>query len=495
MAAPLTSKHRSGLSAHVLKVMGMFSGVQIVAILCSIVRTKLVALWLGPAGVGLIGIFLTSFDTVAGVAQSGTIGVTRELAMAPKSALARLVAVVRRWGWGLGLAGMLICVALSPLLSSFSFENYSHTFDFMLVGVAILFACIYNMEGAVMQGTGALVQLGRSTIAGGLLGLALSIPLYYFWGLASIAPAILVAALSNWIVRRYMQTTYPLTGQAPGVKETIVSGKSFAVLGMFIAVTSFASNIVSYIFMTYLNREAGVETAGYFQAGFTVVNRYVGIVLAAVGTEFLPRLSKVSMSPRRAALFITHETILVLLVMFPLITLFICCDELIVRLLYDSRFLVMLPFITWAIVGTVFRAWSWCLAVMILARGDGRAYLLTEIFSALAYLGLNVLFYEHFSIAGMGYAYALWFLLYLAIVWAVCYGRYHIVLRSSGVLVPLGILAVSVAAALLKSMAGWWAAVPFVLLSFVVCVLGMERLLGMNMADLMKKFVGKTKKS
>ena len=224
MAAPLTSKHRSGLSAHVLKVMGMFSGVQIVAILCSIVRTKLVALWLGPAGVGLIGIFLTSFDTVAGVAQSGTIGVTRELAMAPKSALARLVAVVRRWGWGLGLAGMLICVALSPLLSSFSFENYSHTFDFMLVGVAILFACIYNMEGAVMQGTGALVQLGRSTIAGGLLGLALSIPLYYFWGLASIAPAILVAALSNWIVRRYMQTTYPLTGQAPGVKETIVSG-------------------------------------------------------------------------------------------------------------------------------------------------------------------------------------------------------------------------------------------------------------------------------
>ena len=181
--------------------------------------------------------------------------------------------------------------------------------------------------------------------------------------------------------------------------------------------------------------------------------------------------------------------------MFPLITLFLCCDELIVRLLYDSRFLVMLPFITWAIVGTVFRAWSWCLAVMILARGDGRAYLLTEIFSALAYLGLNVLFYEHFGIAGMGYAYALWFLLYLAIVWAVCYGRYHIVLRSSGVLVPLGILAVSVAAALLKSMAGWWAAVPFVLLSFVVCVLGMERLLGMNMADLMKKFVGKTKKS
>ena len=37
-----------GLSAKVLKAMGLFGGVQGVGILCSVVRVKLVALWLGP---------------------------------------------------------------------------------------------------------------------------------------------------------------------------------------------------------------------------------------------------------------------------------------------------------------------------------------------------------------------------------------------------------------------------------------------------------------
>ena len=40
-------KRRSNATAAILKVMGLFSGVQVVTILCSMVRTKLVALWIG----------------------------------------------------------------------------------------------------------------------------------------------------------------------------------------------------------------------------------------------------------------------------------------------------------------------------------------------------------------------------------------------------------------------------------------------------------------
>ena len=43
---PVTPR-RPTLSARVLKVMGLFSGVQVLTILCSIVRTKLVAMWNG----------------------------------------------------------------------------------------------------------------------------------------------------------------------------------------------------------------------------------------------------------------------------------------------------------------------------------------------------------------------------------------------------------------------------------------------------------------
>ena len=48
---------REGVSKVVLKAMGIFGGVQVLNILCSLIRNKLVAMWIGPAGVGLFGIF------------------------------------------------------------------------------------------------------------------------------------------------------------------------------------------------------------------------------------------------------------------------------------------------------------------------------------------------------------------------------------------------------------------------------------------------------
>lgn len=50
----------SKLSQHILKAMGLFGGAQAAVILMSIVRTKLVAVWLGPLGVGLNAIYLLS---------------------------------------------------------------------------------------------------------------------------------------------------------------------------------------------------------------------------------------------------------------------------------------------------------------------------------------------------------------------------------------------------------------------------------------------------
>ncbi len=46
---------KKGLSSHVLKVMSLFSGLQMLNIVCSVVKMKLVALWLHASGVGLFG--------------------------------------------------------------------------------------------------------------------------------------------------------------------------------------------------------------------------------------------------------------------------------------------------------------------------------------------------------------------------------------------------------------------------------------------------------
>lgn len=45
----------ASLNARILKVTGMFGGLQVINIICSVVRSKLVAIWIGATGVGSSG--------------------------------------------------------------------------------------------------------------------------------------------------------------------------------------------------------------------------------------------------------------------------------------------------------------------------------------------------------------------------------------------------------------------------------------------------------
>lgn len=478
MTTPTTRRPTDTLSAKVLKVMGLFSGVQIIGILCSIIRTKLVAIWLGPTGVGLFGLYNSALDTISSLTQLGTgTGVIRALAASPREGIPRMVKVVRRWGWCLGLLGATITLCLSPFLSRMTFGDENHTLGFIILSVAVLLMTLSNNEGAIFQGLKQYRNLAKSTVGGAVAGLIVSIPMYYFWGLDSVLPSIITFVIATWICRGLFRAKVEKPVDHLSARATFAEGKDFAILGIFMTVTVFASNAVSYLFMTYLNRESGTEMAGYYQAGFTLVNRYVGIILGAIGMEYLPRLSEVHKSPRRIELFLSHEIILILSVMFPVVTVFIAADQLIVNLLYDSQFTVMLPFITWAIIGTVFRAWSWCVAFLILAKNDGPMFLLTELLSAVVAIGLNILLYNRFGIVGLGYAYTAWYLFYILEVLLACRLRYELRMRKASIAYPVGIFAVCAAAALCREFLPLWTVAPFVVISVIVSWINLRKLL------------------
>lgn len=64
--------------------------------------------------------------------------------------------------------------------------------------------------------------------------------------------------------------------------------------GFFLTVSAFVTQLSSYIFMAYLNNVGGDDTVGFYQSGFTLVNRYLGLIFTAIAMEYFPRLSSVS---------------------------------------------------------------------------------------------------------------------------------------------------------------------------------------------------------
>ena len=55
----------------IVKATGLFGGTQVFTILCSIIKTKLVAIWLGAEGVGIIGLYNNTVEMISSLTRLG----------------------------------------------------------------------------------------------------------------------------------------------------------------------------------------------------------------------------------------------------------------------------------------------------------------------------------------------------------------------------------------------------------------------------------------
>ena len=192
---------RGNISRMAMKAMGIFGGVQVIGILCSIIRTKLVALWIGPVGIGLFGLFNNALEMIStgtnlGIRSSSVRDISQAMEGRNPNLVARIVTVVRKWSLWLGLVGALFTLALAPLLSQVTFGDSTHIWGFVALSIAVLLQALTNGEYAVLQGTARLKRLASVTLWGTIVGLAVSIPLFYLLRERSILPSILAYALA-----------------------------------------------------------------------------------------------------------------------------------------------------------------------------------------------------------------------------------------------------------------------------------------------------------
>ena len=407
--------------------MGVFSGAEAFGILCSVVKMKLVAIWLSAVGVGLFGIFNTTIDTISiitglGLRQSGV----REIAKHSNEAgvLRKVVARLRGWCFLSGLLGALIISFLAPVLSYWFFGNMNNWWQFMLLAGALLMNSLIGGEQAILQGTEFFKRLAKASVYGSALGLAISIPMFRWLGDISVILSIL-AYYSSTLFFLYINRNKSLRYELPD-KEEMKMGTEFVKLGGYIALASFASSLAQMIFMSWLNKEASTAEVGYFQAGNTLVFRYTSIIFSAVGLEFYPRMASNSHSSKRMSLFVSHEISLLLKIFTPMLIAFLLFRHQIVHILYASEFEVILPFISIAICTVILRAISTCMAFSIIAKGEGKTYLFTEGLDAVIGVILSIWLYGLYGLLGIGIAQVIWYGIYLLAISGVYFVRYKL---------------------------------------------------------------------
>lgn len=463
----------------ILKVSGLFGSLQVVNILTSLIRQKVVAAVIGPVGVGLFGIFFNALTTLALIFRLGLREAGVKEIVSGRHSVGVVISILRRWGVWLGLAGCLATVLLSRWFSELAFGTPERQWQFALLGVAVATTVFASSEEAVFQGLRRFKTLAKCSLIGSVSGLVISIPMFFLMGESSVVPslvaysgAVLIALL--WNARRGDQ---PRPESPVGLSQTVAIGKGLMKLGFFLTVASVVSSLSATVFLSYLSRTHSIEISGFYSAGFSIVNGYIGMVFTAISMEYFPRLSSIIHSRRRTEMFVSHQIYIVMLVLTALLTLFIPFASLAVELLFTAKFLPVSAFVIASMAGTVLRGLGWSLGYVIVAKGDGRLFMFTEILSCITAVLLNIAGFRLGGWVGLGIAYCLWYLLYSILVGVIYRRRYRLHFLPRTILLVVGSTLYVAIASWMALLLSPWLALPFAIIALLYAATRLRRLL------------------
>lgn len=418
-----------GSYRQIMKATSLFGGVQFFQILIAVIRSKFVALLLGPSGMGIVGLLTSTTGLVAGLTNFG-LGTSAVRNISEASAgndrerVATIITVLRRLVWGTGILGTLVMLILSPWLSHFTFGNKSYTLAFVWISITLLMNQLSSGELVLLQGLRRLQQLAKANVYGSLAGLIVSIPLYYRFGVKGIVPVIIITAFSTFIFTWYFTSGIPVNQSKVSRTVTMIEGKNMLIMGFMISMSGLISLVVAYLIRIFINRAGDVADVGYYSAGFTIINTYVGMVFTAMGTDYYPRLSLVSSDNTQCKMRINQQSEIALLILAPILAGFLVFIKWAIILLYTSQFLAITAMVYWATLGIFFKALSWAIAFVFLAKGESRLFFWNELAGSLFALCLSVLGYHIAGLEGLGISFMVGYLLYLIQVYLIAKIKY-----------------------------------------------------------------------
>jgi PST family polysaccharide transporter len=394
----------------ILKSSALVGGSQVATIAIGIVRTKAMAVMLGPAGFGLMGLYGSIADLARataemGINSSGVRQIAEAVATGDDARIARTVVVLRRCAIVLGVLGALLLAALAVPVSQLTFGSEAKAGAVALLGLAVLFRIVSDGQTALLQGMRRIADLARSGVLGTLLGTIVSIALIYVLKEQGVAPALVaIAAMGlaiSWWYSRKVQVETPVLTRSEVVGEAsalLKLGFAFMASGMLMMGAAYAVRAI-------VLREEGLEAAGFYSAAWTLGGLYVGIILQAMGADFYPRLVGAIEDHPCCNRLVNEQTQVSLLLAGPGVIATLTLAPLVISLFYSAEFAAAVEVLRWLCLGIALRVITWPMGFIIVAKNRRLIFLGTEIAWTLVNVGLTWICVKAFGLNGAGIAF------------------------------------------------------------------------------------------
>ncbi len=409
----------------IFKSTALIGGTQVINIFLGVARTKVLAILLGPSGMGITGMYQSATGLIGmlagfGIGSAGVRQIAEAAGTCEEDRIARTVRTLRVTSLLSGLLGMSLILLFCRQIGYTTFGNYSYTLGVALMSVTLLFGGISAGQTALLQGMRRLKELASCQVLGSVFGTIASITLVYFLRERGIAPYLVAvsafAILSSWWYARKVRiepvkiTVREMANESKGLLNM---GLAFMVSGLLVAGTTYVTRVL-------IARQLGMVAVGLYSATWTLSSLYVGIILSAMGADFYPRLTSVASDNAAVNQLVNEQTEMGILVAIPGILATLTFAPWVLRAFYSEAFTPAADVIRWQILGVALRVVSWPMGFVQLAKGMSWLFVLTETASSAVNVSLLFVCMKIWGLEGAGISFFALYVCYSITMLAVC---------------------------------------------------------------------------
>jgi len=259
----------SGKRSHgqILKSSALIGGSTVLNIGIGIVRTKVLALWLGPSGIGLLGLLMSIYElarsvAVMGLNSSGVREIADAVGTGDTQRIARTVTTLRRAVTYFAALGALLLVVLCVPVARLSFGDSQHAGGVALLGLAVFFGAVSAGQIALVQGMRRIADLARANVMGALLGTVSCVAVVYYFvragdGNRGVAPALVCVSAMTLLASWWYSRKVTLAVAPMKLKEVASAASGLLRLGIVFMATGLMSLGAAWLIRIIVLRKTG----------------------------------------------------------------------------------------------------------------------------------------------------------------------------------------------------------------------------------------------
>lgn len=377
-----------------------------------LVTTKIIAFYIGPSGIAIIGQMTNALNILIPFSNGGIgNGIIKYIAeygaLSVKGKIEKLINTI------LGitlLSSILIAVLLGLFnkpISSFLFGDTGYTWFFIILSISMPMIAFGYTLLCIINGFKRIKHYALIGASNSLISAALAYVLIIPFGLNGALISLVVTNLTLFLLSTYfflsIDKTIRISIKLDIDREIVKKLSNFAVMGLVSAAVVPISHIV---IRTFIMNHFSVDDAGYWQGLNRLSDAYLSVILLPLSVYYLPRLSEIHnfsvLKKELSSTFLFSVSLAV--IASALVYLF---RDWIILILFTSDFREMRILFPYQLIGNVIKVGSWTIAMLMWAKSMTRLFIFTEIFFSSTLIIFSIYFLKNQTLVGVTHAYLL----------------------------------------------------------------------------------------